>query len=636
MNQYRLGFVFLFVLASTPAIAQSEARPDEAARIEKMEKIADHALVPPVVNTSPLPEYDYDQLDYGMTIGIERTPGGRLWACWVAGGDSPDAFFVLASSDDDGETWSSPRVVIDAHQDGLGAKRSVLVGNLWTDPRGRLWIVFDQSMDMFDGRAGVWVAVCGNPDADEPVWSKPRRIWHGVTLNKPTVLSTGEWMLPISLDQRPGFREFRGCFRELDPLRGANVFVSTDEGATWKRRGVRTFPNPDWHEHMIVERVDKSLWMLARTRNGIMESESTDEGRTWSKPVLSKIKHPVARFHIRRLASNRLLLVKHGATIDSHKGRSQLTAWLSDDDGKTWRGGLMLDERTGVSYPDGFQAPDGTIYISWDRNRATDGEILMARFTEDDILAKTFKSPKSKTKMLISRPRAREVAEEAALGFVSLFDGKSFDGWEHDGNWEIKQGAFARVRAGGALTYTKSLVPDDFELRFEWKVSKGCNSGVYYRPAQYEYQILDNVHSPYGENPRQSAGSLFFCMAPSKDATKPYGQWNSGRVKCKGTVIEHWVNGERVLSFDYTDPKWAEMVKLLKIRGADLDARGGKLWLQDHGQDVWFRNLRWREIPNNEPLTADPKFVPLPVTGEALRKEQERVRRMLEAQKKKS
>lgn len=131
------------------------------------------------------------------------------------------------------------------------------------------------------------------------------------------------------------------------------------------------------------------------------------------------------------------------------------------------------------------------------------------------------------------------VAVEAALGFIPLFDGKSFSGWEHDGNWEIQNGTFARVPGGGSLTYTKSTVPDDFELRFEWKVSKGCNSGVYYRPAQYEYQILDNVHSPYGDSPRQAAGSLFFCMAPSKDATKPFGQRNSGRVKCKGTVIEH-------------------------------------------------------------------------------------------------
>lgn len=398
--------IWLVVLAVMPLAA---AEPiTRSPQIAEMEKIADYALVPPTLNTSPLPKYDYDQLDYGMTIGIERTPGERLWACWVAGGDSPKAFFVLATSDDDGETWSKPRLVIDAHDQSLPAERSVLVGNLWTDPLGRLWLIFDQSMDMFDGRAGVWAAVCENPDAKEPTWSKPRRIWHGVTLNKPTVLKSGEWMLPISLDQRPGFGKFKGCFAELDPLRGANVFVSSDRGETWQRRGAAQFPNPDWHEHMIVERQDGSLWMLARTAKGLMETTSTDGGRTWAKPQAAAIQHPVARFHVRRLASGRLLLVKHGKTIDAHEGRSQLTAWLSDDDGRTWQGGLMLDERTGISYPDGFQAPDGTLYISYDRNRATDGEILLARFTEDDILKRELVGAKSKLRMLISRPQARD------------------------------------------------------------------------------------------------------------------------------------------------------------------------------------------------------------------------------------
>jgi len=394
----------LLFMAAASVTAQEPA--PRSPQIAAMEKIADLALVPPKLNTSPLPEYDYDRLDYGMTIGIERTPGGRLWACWVAGGDSPKAFFVLATSDDDGDTWSKPRLVVDAHAQDLPAERSVLVGNLWTDPLGRLWLIFDQSMDMFDGRAGVWLASCENPDAKEPTWSAPRRIWHGVTLNKPTVLSTGEWMLPISLDQRDGFRQFKGCFRELDPSRGANVFVSKDQGATWERRGAVRFPNPDWHEHMIVERKDGSLWMLARTAKGLMQSTSTDGGRTWAEPSASAIKHPVARFHIRRLASGRLLLVKHGKAIDAHEGRSQLTAWLSDDDGHAWRGGLMLDERLGISYPDGFQAPDGTLYISYDRNRATDGEILLARFTEEDILAGRLVGPKSKLRMLISRPLA--------------------------------------------------------------------------------------------------------------------------------------------------------------------------------------------------------------------------------------
>lgn len=221
-------------------------------------------------------------------------------------------------------------------------------------------------------------------------------------------------------------------------------------------------------------------------------------------------------------------------------------------------------------------------------------------------------------------------AEEKQQGFVSLFDGTSFEGWKQDGNWEIEAGAFARARAGGSLTYVARTVPDDFELRFEWKVAKGCNSGVYYRPGQVEYQVLDDANSPYGENPRQAAASLFFCMAPSKDATRPFGEWNTGRVVCKGSVIQHWLNGQKVIDFDYTDPKWAEEVELLRIRGGNLAGRGGKLWLQDHGAPVWFRNLRWREIPAEEELIPDPEFQPLPIPPAALAKEAERVRQLLE------
>ncbi len=407
-----IATVLIAPLAGGQAEDVTEARiaamsPSEVHAFERevMRRVADLALIPPTLNTSPVPQYDYDKLDYGMTIGIERTPKGRLWACWVAGGDSPKAFFVLATSDDDGETWSKPRLVVDAHSKNLPMDRSVLVGNLWTDPLGRLWLIFDQSMDMFDGRAGVWVAICENPDAAQPTWSAPRRLWHGVTLNKPTVLANGEWMLPISLDQREGFGPFKGQFKELDPLRGASVFVSQDQGATWQRRGAVQFPNPDWHEHMLVERRDKTLWMLARTAKGIMQTTSADGGKTWATPTEPPgIRQPNARFHIRRLKSGRLLLVKHGDAVDAHQGRVQLSAWLSDDDGRTWSGGLILDERKGISYPDGFQAPDGTIYISYDRNRSTDGEVLMARFTEQDIAAKQLVGPKSKLKLLISRP----------------------------------------------------------------------------------------------------------------------------------------------------------------------------------------------------------------------------------------
>jgi hypothetical protein len=398
--------------AMTPEqVRQYESEVSDAYRsgdrsVATLRRVVDLALIPPRLNTSPLPQYDYDQLDYGMTIGIERTRNGRLWAVWVGGEDGPKAFMVAATSDDNGETWSKPRLVIDSQSPNLPLPRSVIVGTLWTDPLGRLWFFFDQVMNHWDGRDGLWATICEAPEAESPKWTEPRRIWHGRVLNKPTVLSTGEWLLPAYLLQRTGRDPLSGnLFPELDPYRGVNVFVSTDQGATWERRGLRPFPDPCWHEAMIVERKDRSLWMLARTRKGIMQSFSEDRGATWSEPTMPDgIVHPVARFHIRRMASGRILMVKHGETMDSHEGRSKLTAWLSEDEGATWKGGLMLDERTGISYPDGTQAPDGTIYISYDRERSRLGEILMARITEADILAGQLVHPNSRLKMLISRP----------------------------------------------------------------------------------------------------------------------------------------------------------------------------------------------------------------------------------------
>ncbi|WP_395743934.1 DUF1080 domain-containing protein [Prosthecobacter sp.] len=219
-------------------------------------------------------------------------------------------------------------------------------------------------------------------------------------------------------------------------------------------------------------------------------------------------------------------------------------------------------------------------------------------------------------------------APAAEPGFESLFDGKTLDGWKQSGNWEVVNGEIGRVKRGGPLTYEKKKVPDDFELRFDWKVAKGCNSGVYYRPGQYEYQLLDNANSPYGENPRSSAGALYFCMAPTKDVVRPYEQWNEARVVCKGSVIQHWLNGVKVVDFDYADPRWKDAVKLVSYRGTDLTKRGGNLWLQDHGAAVWFKNLRWRAIPADEPLVSE-NLTPMPVSEAALKKEQERIQELL-------
>lgn len=189
---------------------------------------------------------------------------------------------------------------------------------------------------------------------------------------------------------------------------------------------------------------------------------------------------------------------------------------------------------------------------------------------------------------------------EKKQGFKQLFNGRDLDGWRQGGNWKVEGGVITRGGKGGSLVYSAAKVPDDFDLRFEWKVGPGSNSGVYYRPGQYEYQILDNSKHGDGNNHRTSAASLYFCMAPSRDATRPPGQWNEGRIVGQGSVIQHWLNGKKVIDFDYADKEWAGNVDLLKQRGGDLTARGANLSLQDHGDPVWYRNLRWREVPAGE------------------------------------
>lgn len=403
--------------------------------------LADLSLEPPTVNLSPGPEYD-DQVRIGnMIIGMDRTPKGRIWSAWVGNGDSPNGFFMLATSDDDGKTWSKPRVVIDpkdGEHNGVRYERRALVGNLWTDPLGRLWCFFDQSIGYFDGRGGDWYIRCDDPDAENPTWTKPVRFADGCTLNKPTVLSSGEWLLPVSLwtrDRIGGPGTDKEAHKDLDVIRMANVFASTDQGKTWTRRGGVTFPKTDFDEHMIVERKDGSLWMLARTKDGISESVSTDKGVTWSAPQLGGIQNLSARFFIRRLASGKLLLVKNGPINVKLPRRSNMKAFLSDNDGKTWGKGLLIDDRSEVSYPDGFQAPDGSIHILYDWNRHTDAEILHVKFTEADfavqpapkltkVLVNKAYSPKL-PKSIIPDPKwTAQAAEDAKQDFKSIpYDG---------------------------------------------------------------------------------------------------------------------------------------------------------------------------------------------------------------------
>jgi len=91
-------------------------------------------------------------------------------------------------------------------------------------------------------------------------------------------------------------------------------------------------------------------------------------------------------------------------------------------------------------------------------------------------------------------------------------------------------------------------------------------------------------------------------MAPAEDATAVVGEWNRGRIVCKGTIIQHWLNGKKIVDFDYTDEQWKFNVDLLNARGGDLRKRGARLSLQDHGDPVWYRNIQLRSVGPDEDI----------------------------------
>jgi hypothetical protein len=231
------------------------------------------------------------------------------------------------------------------------------------------------------------------------------------------------------------------------------------------------------------------------------------------------------------------------------------------------------------------------------------------------------------------RPNNQLTAAEEKAGFQLLFNGRDLDGWKQAGNWIVEDSVLTRTGKGGSLTYEAAKVPDDFEIRFEWKVAPGSNSGVYYRPTQNEYQILDNAVHADGKNPRTSAASLYFGMAPSYDATRPVGEWNESRIVGKGSVVQHWLNGQKVIDFDYNDPKWAAEVELLKNRGGDVTARGANLNFQDHGDPVWYRNIMMRAIPADEAVTHS-DVQPAKIPDDILKAEQEKLQKIIEAREK--
>jgi hypothetical protein len=202
--------------------------------------------------------------------------------------------------------------------------------------------------------------------------------------------------------------------------------------------------------------------------------------------------------------------------------------------------------------------------------------------------------------------------------FIPLFDGKTLQGWtDQNGNppsagWAVDDGALHRkaLRAGSLITERQF---DNFDLRFEWKINKGGNSGLKYRTFPVpkkglygcEFQILDDDNHRNGNKATTRCGALYDLYAPDEGqkVLKPPGEYNTSRVVAQGSQIEHWLNGRKVLEIDTASADWKDRIGKSKFRtfpefGA---AKLGPILLQDHNNEVWFRNIAIRPLPAERP-----------------------------------
>ena len=231
---------------------------------------------------------------------------------------------------------------------------------------------------------------------------------------------------------------------------------------------------------------------------------------------------------------------------------------------------------------------------------------------------------------LTSCKNKKKAADADDPNVIVLFDGSSTDGWRgYDKTtlptaWTIEDGCLkingsgngeAGAKDGGDIIYDRKF--KNFELTFEWKVGKGSNSGVFYLAQEVpgepiyisapEYQILDNANHPdakLGVDGNRQSASLYDMIPAKPQNSKPYGEWNTGKIMVyKGTVV-HYQNDVNVLEYHLWTPQWKELLDASKFSqdkwplAYDLlincggDEHEGYIGLQDHGDDVWYRNIK--------------------------------------------
>jgi len=208
-------------------------------------------------------------------------------------------------------------------------------------------------------------------------------------------------------------------------------------------------------------------------------------------------------------------------------------------------------------------------------------------------------------------------AKEKKEGWKLLFDGTTTTGWRNyksdkvTDRWKVSNGELYLDKS--VTTGTGDIMTDgefqDYELTLDWKISACGNSGVIFNVVEDdkykntynsgpEMQMLDNTCHPDAKIAKHRAGDLYDLIACSKETVKPAGEWNQVRLISKNAKMEFWLNGTKVVDFTMHTPEWKEMVANSKFKSMPGfgESKKGHIALQDHGDAVWFRNIKIREL----------------------------------------
>ncbi|MEW4569914.1 sialidase family protein [Tautonia sp. JC769] len=358
---------------------------------------------------------------------IEISEGGRLWATWFGSNTQAERapfhegqFSVIATSADDGKTWKEVFVFDPSDLLGAGASDPLL----WKDPEGNIRFIGLRNIDFKghddDFATSAWEFTMLDPEDEHTEWSAPRLLANtNISVMKPLIFPDGtilRSMDDFKLVGTPDAVRIRFLKEDAD---GDPLFVSE----------LPADPDASFAEQMPIIRKDGSLFTFYRARSGQKFAESFDGGKTWEPGGYFPMQFSInTKCILKTLPSGRVLLVANdvqtkddnGKTIyvyrDEHgqereiesprTPRTRMTAYLSDDDGRTFPHKILLCDDGQISYPSATIGDDGSLYIVYDQGRGTIGQhtIFLSKITEEDILAGELVDGESFLNRIVSRP----------------------------------------------------------------------------------------------------------------------------------------------------------------------------------------------------------------------------------------